>query len=399
MKKINIILALLLTLSPITEANAQRKTTKKTTTKTAAKTVVKTQRGSQNETKTATSDVNVKMFESMVPSTAKLMFIDSMVVDKREFLRHIPLNKESGRIEYFNSFFNTNKEVNTTVYVNEFNNRSYYAEGDSTQSSIYTIDKLGNKWSKPTRINEISDDFKHPDFPFLCSDGVTLFFGAKGPKSMGGYDIFMTRYNSDDVTWYEPENYGLPYNSTANDYLLALDDFDKLGWLVTDRRQEEGKVCIYTFEFTTPRRSFENDDLSKKELNSYARILKIADTWQFGNREAALKRLEDLKKRNATTSKHTDNINFVINDNVTYQSVSEFKKQVSREKYAQLVALQNTHSKNISKLESLREQFASGKTNESTSSSIITLEKQIENEEIMIKELTKSIRYNENDEK
>ena len=93
MKKINIILALLLTLSPITEANAQRKTTKKTTTKTAAKTVVKTQRGSQNETKTATSDVNVKMFESMVPSTAKLMFIDSMVVDKREFLRHIPLNK------------------------------------------------------------------------------------------------------------------------------------------------------------------------------------------------------------------------------------------------------------------------------------------------------------------
>ena len=41
MKKINIILALLLTLSPITEANAQRKTTKKTTTKTAAKTVVK----------------------------------------------------------------------------------------------------------------------------------------------------------------------------------------------------------------------------------------------------------------------------------------------------------------------------------------------------------------------
>ena len=244
MKKINIILALLLTLSPITEANAQRKTTKKTTTKTAVKTAAKTQRAYSSETTKQPSDVNVKMFESMVPSTAKLMFIDSVVVDKKDFLNSLPLNKESGKLTYFNSFFNANKEVNTTVYINEFNNRSYYAEGDSTQSSIYTIDKLGNKWSIPVKISEITTDYQNPDYPFLCSDGVTLFFGAKGPKSMGGYDIFMTRYNGDDGTWYEPENYGLPYNSTANDYLLAIDDYDQLGWLVTDRRQEEGKVCI-----------------------------------------------------------------------------------------------------------------------------------------------------------
>ena len=390
MRKISLALSLLLSLCPLAESNAQKKTNKRAAVKTAAK----TQRANASEPTKQTSGINVKMFESMVPSTAKLMFIDSVVVDKKDFLNSLPLNKESGKLTYFNSFFNANKEVNTTVYINEFNNRSYYAEGDSTQSSIYTIDKLGNKWSIPVKISEITTDYQNPDYPFLCSDGVTLFFGAKGPKSMGGYDIFMTRYNGDDGTWYEPENYGLPYNSTANDYLLAIDDYDQLGWLVTDRRQEEGKVCIYTFVPTTPRQNFESDDLTKKQLNSFARILKIEDTWQFGNREAALKRVEDLKKRNTQGKKVTNNINFVINDNVTYHSISEFKSSSAREKYKQLVALQDKYNQNIATLQQLRDDYAKNRTKD-LAKDILFYEKEVEQQAISIKDLKKIIREQE----
>ena len=390
MRKISLALSLLLSLCPLAESNAQKKTNKRAVVKTAAK----TQRANASEPTKQTSGINVKMFESMVPSTAKLMFIDSVVVDKKDFLQKIPLNKESGKLTYFNSFFNANKEVNTTVYVNEFNNRSYYAEGDSTQSSIYTIDKLGNKWSIPVKISEITTDYQNPDYPFLCSDGVTLFFGAKGPKSMGGYDIFMTRYNGDDGTWYEPENYGLPYNSTANDYLLAIDDYDQLGWLVTDRRQEEGKVCIYTFVPTSPRQNFESDDLTNKQLNSFARILKIEDTWQFGNREAALKRVEDLKKRNTQDKKATSNINFVINDNVTYHSISEFKSPAAREKYKQFVALQDKYNQNIATLQQLRDDYAKNRTKD-LAKDILFYEKEVEQQAISIKDLKKIIREQE----
>ena len=390
MRKISLALSLLLSLCPLAESNAQRKTNKRAVVKTAAK----TQRANASEPTKQTSGINVKMFESMVPSTAKLMFIDSVVVDKKDFLNSLPLNKESGKLTYFNSFFNANKEVNTTVYINEFNNRSYYAEGDSTQSSIYTIDKLGNKWSIPVKISEITTDYQNPDYPFLCSDGVTLFFGAKGPKSMGGYDIFMTRYNGDDGTWYEPENYGLPYNSTANDYLLVIDDYDQLGWLVTDRRQEEGKVCIYTFVPTSPRQNFESDDLTNKQLNSFARILKIEDTWQFGNREAALKRVEDLKKRNTQDKKATSNINFVINDNVTYHSISEFKSPAAREKYKQLVALQDKYNQNIATLQQLRDDYAKNRTKD-LAKDILFYEKEVEQQAARIKDLKKIIREQE----
>ena len=36
---------------------------------------------------------------------------------------------------------------------------------------------------------------------------------------MGGYDIFVTRYNSDTDNYLNPENVGMPFNSPFNDYM------------------------------------------------------------------------------------------------------------------------------------------------------------------------------------
>ena len=62
-----------------------------------------------------------------------------------------------------------------------------------------------------------------------------------------GFDIYTTRLDVDNGGFYIPDNYGLPYNSTANDYFLAIDERNNLGWLVSDRYQPEDKVCIYIF--------------------------------------------------------------------------------------------------------------------------------------------------------
>ena len=51
-----------------------------------------------------------KLYASMLPSTAKIMFIDSLVVDRDSFLTKIPLNKESGEIMSYNKFFNKAKK-------------------------------------------------------------------------------------------------------------------------------------------------------------------------------------------------------------------------------------------------------------------------------------------------
>ena len=39
---------------------------------------------------------------------------------------------------------------------------------------------------------------KHINYPFMTSDGETFFFAAKADDGLGGYDIFMTRYDPDE---------------------------------------------------------------------------------------------------------------------------------------------------------------------------------------------------------
>ena len=72
-----------------------------------------------------------RMFKSMLSSTAKIMFIDSVVVDKADFIKHVPLNKESGTLSTYEEHFKKPAQVPLAVFTNEFGDRCYYSEGDT----------------------------------------------------------------------------------------------------------------------------------------------------------------------------------------------------------------------------------------------------------------------------
>ena len=173
------------------------------------------------------------MFENMLPSTRRVMFIDSVVVNKDEFMSRIPLPSECGTIT-------DNKQG--ASFNNDFINKQYFSRRDTSGvSRIYSSDRLAGQWSEPQELGSLGN----ADYPFLMADGITLYFAGKGENSLGGYDIFMTRYDSDSGKFLEPQNMGLPFNSTANDYLYVEDEVDSLAWLVTDRHQPDSMVCIY----------------------------------------------------------------------------------------------------------------------------------------------------------
>ena len=95
------------------------------------------------------------------------------------------------------------------------------------------------------------------NYPFMLSDGITLYYAAVGVESFGGYDIFVTRYDMDEKKFLYPENLGMPFNSPANDYMLAIDEFNQLRWFFSDRNQTENKVCIYIFIKNDIRKEYE----------------------------------------------------------------------------------------------------------------------------------------------
>lgn len=294
-----------------------------------------------------------KLYESMLQSTAKVMFIDSVVVDKEQFLQAIPLPSDLGQIK-----FRPNSS-HLLEYQNELDDRKFIADGDTAITLLKTQTATGKSWSLAEKLPGLDNkEYLLQNYPFLASDGITLYFSAEGPSSMGGRDIFMTSFDSDKGIWLQPQNYGLPFNSPANDYLLVIDDLDSLGWLVTDRRQPEGKVCVYTFVPTSVRQNFEVDGLSNAMLKSYADIKSIKDTWKFGNRQTAMLRLKNIRTK-VRKRQNKNNINFIINDKQIIRSIDDFKSDESRKLYKQLVEIKQIITEEEQQLQKQRIQYES----------------------------------------
>lgn len=337
------------------------------------------------------------IFNDLLPSTAKVMFIDSVVVDKERFLEKVPLNPESGKIMYYDEFFNTKTQVPCALYRNELGDRCYFALGDTTRSTqLYSIDRLGGEWSEPRLIKEFDKDFSHINYPFLMADGFTLFFSASGEGSMGGLDIFTTVFDSEEGVFYKPENYGLPFNSSANDYLIAFDELDSLGWLVSDRYQPEGKVCIYTFVPTFPRVGFKGS-VDKDKLTKYAKLNSIKDTWEFGNRKQALARLKAMTERSSQAQGGRE-MNFVVNDQRVYHHANEFLSPTAKKLYSQYAELKGMVQLNEQRLDNQRNAYIDGNSQKKAElrQPILRLEHDIQQQKKDLKDLEKKIRNAEN---
>ena len=292
-------------------------------------------------------------------ATEHIVIIDSVVCDKDKFLNAILLNRENGRIDTYASTYHTADKNGATLYENELANKRYLAvpKGKNGGLRLATSDKIGEQWSEPHLLTGLATSDLSQNFPFLLSDGVTLYFAATGPESIGGYDIFVTRSDGDDGSFLTPENVGFPFNSPANDYLLVIDELHQLGWFVSDRRQPKGKVCVYTFIPNATRQVY-GDQLSEKQLAARARIASIKDTWNSQTPEAQ-KRLAALRLDSSNEGKQTaETFQFVIDDKRTYTQLSDFQSPQAKQKMMHWLQLSKNVKTDQLMLERLRDNYA-----------------------------------------
>lgn len=311
-----------------------------------------------------------------IHATERVVIIDSIVCPKEEVLQTIRLSEESGRIDTYASTYHTKDTLGATLYENEFSNRRYIAVATSSDNGtnstlrIGVSDKIGDKWSTPSLIGGLNEDDICQNYPFLLSDGITLYYAAKGPESMGGYDIFVTRSSDEEGRFLEPENIGFPFNSPANDYLYAIDELNNIGWFVSDRRQPEGKVCIYVF-IPNDTRELYGDEVTDKELQDLARITAIRDTWNVtpsneGNASSSKKKVEiddALQRFHELCSGSKEKLKkpefyFPIDDQRTYYYISDFRSSVARDRMSQWIQLSKNLETDNEMLQRLRDNYA-----------------------------------------
>lgn len=335
-----------------------------------------------------------QLFEDMLEATQQIMFIDSAVVDKQSFLESYRLNAEAGTVTGYNSFFRSEDQPYSTVYVNQLGNKCWFAQN----GRLYTADLLGNTWSEPAPLEGLGQ-YQRTNYPFMMSDGTTLYFAAISDEGLGGLDIYVSRYDSETGKYLLAENIGLPFNSSANDYMYAIDEMNGIGYFATDRRQPEGKVCIYTFIPNQKRVTYSTDELDKAAIRSRARIERIADTWGDGElRTETLDRLNNAGRRPKEEKKKQPEFTFIINDDIVYKSLSDFQDADNSKRIANLMKMRKSYDELGTNLEKMRDYYATKADiaeRSNMQAEILGCEQEYYQLESDIRQLEKIIRYAE----
>ena len=324
----------------------------------------------------------------------KVTFVDSIIVNKDEVLPHIHLSHECGKLFRAEDFFQGSKATGSTLFQTQLGDQVFYADkqGSAQQLALFMRDIYADGTSSaPVKLNGLELGEGEQNFPFMMTDGITLYFAAKGQESLGGYDIFMSRYDADEKRFLTPDNIGMPFNSPANDYLYVVDEVNHLGWFVTDRNMPEGKVCIYVFIPNEIRKVYLPEEMTAQQLSNVARITSIRDTWTD---QAAVSRAKAALRNSALqeeggTSNH---LWFVVNDNCVYQSPGDFKTEKAQKILPQWEDAQKELQKTRKTLDMLRRQYLNSTTEarETLKEDILLLEQAEE-------KLVPLIRQQEND--
>lgn len=312
----------------------------------------------------------------------EVCIIDSVIVDKKDFLKAYKIGPEAGKLFMYNEYFKDRKPCETTVYETELGTKIYYAEylpEDSTLN-ILASNKQQDSWSKGTPLPGAINEGVNANYPYVMSDGITIYYAADGPASIGGYDIFVTRYNTENATYLNPQNVGMPFNSPYNDYMYVVDEYNNLGWFASDRHQPEGKVCIYVFIPNATKQVYSYENTDHEKLLALARLSSIKQTWTDNNLVAeARQRMKNIETEK-TEVKQKHDFEFIVDDRTVYYQMADFRSPQAKKAFQNYRQLENSYAQQNNKLENLRKRYASATQaeKEKMAPGMLDIEKRIE---------------------
>jgi len=147
----------------------------------------------------------------------------------------------------------TSAHISSHFFINEHEDRIIFATNVGTKKrqnldlfESFRDAKTG-KWSKPTSFAFTINSELSEDSPYLSPDEKSLYFASNGHGSIGGYDIFVTTFDSVNQKWSEPINLGFPINSPDDEIHFKLNTDQTSGYFTTNRLNTNGDYDIFFF--------------------------------------------------------------------------------------------------------------------------------------------------------
>lgn len=264
--------------------------------------------------------------------------IDSLFVYKPSFFSYYKLGPESGRF------------MNNDQYGIFFENQAADYRIFAADGTLYESYKIRDNWEETHPLKGVgSEDFKVIT-PFMRTDGETLYFACDSTPGIGGLDIYKTRFNSEEGSYYQPERLGMPFNSPFDDYMMAIDESHQVGWWATDRGDDPEHVLIYIFKLNG------NPEYLDEPSVERARVDRIADSWK---QEDGYEDLMSSILQADDQMPQSEKIYAVIDNQKVYTSLDQFRNSEARKWFEQNQQTKQLIADNEKQLENLRKEYSS----------------------------------------
>ncbi|MBT3209508.1 MAG: hypothetical protein HN704_09225 [Bacteroidetes bacterium] len=289
-------------------------------------------------------------------SVKKLKTIKNVSIKNDDFFRAYRINFSGKFTPKPKEFFSINEKLriksnqqyqNEIIFYSEKSDIIYYSSWFNRSGlDIVVKQKLKkNKWTQTQKLSEIINTKYDDAFPFLHTDGKTLYFSSKGHNSMGGYDIFKTTFDSVENTWSEPTNLNFPINTPHDDFLFVLNNEKNTATFASNRMTDKTRISVFTISL--------NENSEKLRVNGKS-LIAISEMQFIDNTTEKI-----LTNTNYTTTDNSIEINAVLDSLkimiIKFNYYHDFYKTKEYELKGEIENQSNLHKKS-------NEQFKHSKT-------------------------------------
>lgn len=322
----------------------------------------------------------LEIAENSLENVQKIEIIDRIDVPAADFFKYIKLPSNSGKLLNPDASILKNRHnLSDFAFTTEAGDVLLWSENnDNSKEVIMQSERLmDGTWESPVNVGDVLTDGGNARNPFMLTDGLTLYFSSDGDGSMGGYDLFVATKDSGTGEFRQPMALGYPFNSPYNEYMMAIDEDNGIGWWVTDRNGLDDQVSVYIFKTNDVRKNYIQEE--EDDIVALARVEDISITQNPDTDYAKI--LKDIDSRYGK-NKATVNTDFIfpMQGERVAKRLSDFRSASAKRNMQQYLQALDEHNSLEKKLTDLRKQYHHSDKKKSSSTAlknqILELEKQ-----------------------
>lgn len=121
--------------------------------------------------------------------------------------------------------------------------------GEGGFDLFYSVRLPNGDWSESVNLGKGVNSQYDELYPMFSNDGKKLYFCSNGPKSMGGFDVFVCNFDAKNMKFGEPKNIGYPLNDVYDNLTISYSPDGNYAYVSAIKPDSYGYSDIYRVVF------------------------------------------------------------------------------------------------------------------------------------------------------